>query len=99
MAVTDVADLLVTVGFLVQSVLLIWSTCALIRCVKTIRKQVEVIDVLRDLLRMQLQLQASFAAAEGWKWKDATAKVSTSPDEARIQMRVMLTELLQELHK
>jgi hypothetical protein len=39
--VTEVVDLLITVAFLVQSALLIWSSYALHRCSRTICKQVD----------------------------------------------------------
>jgi hypothetical protein len=99
MAVTEVVDLLVTVAFLVQSALLIWSGYALHRCSRTIRKQVELIDAQRDLLRRQHHLLANISPEAGWKWTEVTTNINNLPDEARIHLRVMLTELLQELHK
>jgi hypothetical protein len=89
----------VTVAFLVQSALLIWSAYALLRCSRTIRKQAELIDVQRDLLRRQHQFLANISSEAEWKWTEATTDVNVLPDEARIHLRVMLTELLQELHK
>jgi hypothetical protein len=99
MGMTEVADLLVTIAFLVQSALLFWSGYALLRCSRTMRKQAELIDLLRDLLKMQHQLLANISPEAGWKWTEVTANINGLPDETRVQLRVMLTELLQELHK
>jgi len=96
---TEVADLFVTIAFLAQSALLIWSCSALLRCNRTIRKQAELIDVQRDLLRRQHHLLANISPEAGWKWTELTTMINDLPDEARIHLRVMLTELVQELHK
>ena len=93
---SEVADLLVTVAFLVQSALLFWAVYTLHRCSTTIRKQAELIDSLRHLLRRQHHLLANILPEGDCKWMEVTTDVNHALDEAGIHL---LTELLQELRK
>ena len=95
---SDVADLLVTLGFLVQSALLLWSGYSLHKCSRTIRRQADLIDVQQDLLRRHYHLLANISPESGWKLTEVSSDIKQLPDEARIRLRVMLSELLQELH-
>jgi len=99
MAMTEVADLFVTIAFLVQSALLVWSCCALHRCRRTIDRQMKLIEVQLDLLRRQHDLLANISPEAGWNWTEVITNINDQPDEAHIRLRVMLTELFQELHK
>ena len=81
---SDIADFFVTVAFLVQSALLIWSGYAHHQCSRTIRKQAELIDVQRDLLRRQHLLLANILPEAGWKWTEVTTQGSIcSPAQSR----------------
>jgi hypothetical protein len=99
LAVSDVADLLVTVSFLVQSALLLWWGYSLHKCSKTIRRQADLIDAQQDLLRRQYHLLSNTSPESGWRLTEVSTNINHLPDEARIRLQVMLTELLQELHK
>ena len=77
---SDIADFFVTVAFLVQSALLIWSGYAHHQSSRTKRKQAELIDVQRDLLRRQNLLLANILPEAGWKWTEVTTQ---SPAQSR----------------
>ena len=70
---SDVADLLVTLGFLVQSALLLWSGYSLHKCSRTIRRQADLIDVQQDLLRRQYHLLANISPESGWKLTEVSS--------------------------
>lgn len=96
---SDVADLLVTVSFLLQSALLLWSGYSLHKSSKTIRRQARLIDVQQELLTRQYHLPSNVAPESDWRLTGVSTNISHLPDEDRIRLRALLTELLQELHK
>ena len=72
---SDIADLFVTVAFLLQSALLIWWGYAHHQRSRTIRKQAELIDLQRDLLRRQHHLLTNILPEAGCKWTEVTTQV------------------------